>query len=155
MKENRQRKWEEAGGKNNDINGVTQVNWHNLGQTWTNTLTYNLKFGRNNFDILGGIETYKFLNENMEGYTKGSVAGNQGICILSGRPGEQKFHGGGDDDQNRKLVSYFGKINYSFVANISCRLPFVAMALPYSVRTTVSEPSLHFLQDGESTAKNS
>ena len=109
------RAWEEAGGKSNDINGVTQVNWHNIGQTWTNTLTYNLKFGENRFDILGGIETYKFLNENMEGYRSGLLLETRDYAYLSGATGENRnFNGGSDNDQNRNLVSYFGKINYSF-----------------------------------------
>ncbi len=109
------RAWEEAGGKSFDINGVTQVNYHNIGQTWTNTLTYNLKFGENRFDILGGIETYKFLNENMEGYRSGLLLETRDYAYLSGATGEnRRFSGGSDNNQNRNLVSYFGKINYSF-----------------------------------------
>ena len=109
---NIQRKWTEAGGKFNEINGVTQVNWHNVGQTWTNTLTYNLKFGQNNFDILAGIENYKFQNEEVRIYKDGLEIEDREYAFPSTASGERNQFGGGGDA--RTLLSYFGKVNYSF-----------------------------------------
>ncbi len=109
-----QHKWKEAGGKSSDINGVTQNNWHNIGRTWTNTLIYNLKIRKNQFDILGGIETYRFIAENFDAYRSNILLENRDYAFLSAASGDNKSLNGGGDE--RTLLSYFGKVNYSYAS---------------------------------------
>lgn len=109
-----QHKWKEAGGKSNDINGVTQNNWHNIGRTWTNTLIYNLKLRKHQVDVLGGIETYKFINENFNAYRNDILLETPDYAYLSTATGDNKSLNGGGD--SRTLLSYFGKINYAFAS---------------------------------------
>lgn len=104
------KKWTEAGGKAGTINGVTQNNWHDLGQTWTNTLLYNLSSGKHQLDILGGIESFKFLNESINGYRSGLLLEDRDYAYLGTATGEQRtFNGGGNE---RTMLSYFAKANY-------------------------------------------
>ncbi|WP_205686401.1 SusC/RagA family TonB-linked outer membrane protein [Chitinophaga parva] len=107
-----QHKWKEAGGKSNDINGVTQNNWFNIGRTWTNTLTYNLQLRRHKVDVLGGIETYQYDYENMSGYRDNILLENRDYAFLSAATGDSKSLIGGGDA--RTLLSYFGKVNYAY-----------------------------------------
>ena len=106
------RKWTEAGGKNNGINGVTQNTWHDIGQTWTNTLTYNLEVGKNVVDILGGIETYRFINESYRGYRDNIELETRDYAYLSTAIGDSRELVGGGNE--RTLLSYFGKVNYAY-----------------------------------------
>ncbi len=106
-------KWEEAGGKSNPINSVTQYNNHNIGQTWTNTLNYNLRFGKNHFDVLAGMETYKYNNEYINENRDGLLIENRDYAYLTSATGDAKTLQGGSDS-SRALLSYFGKINYSY-----------------------------------------
>ncbi|WP_153799739.1 SusC/RagA family TonB-linked outer membrane protein [Foetidibacter luteolus] len=109
---NIQRKWTEAGGKSSSLNGVTQNNWHNIGQTWTNTLTYNLNLGKSRVDMLAGLETYRFTTENFDAYRETILLENRDYAYLSAATGERRILNGGGSD--RTLLSYFGKINYSY-----------------------------------------
>ncbi|WP_255501781.1 TonB-dependent receptor [Olivibacter sp. SDN3] len=107
-----QRRWEEAGGKSNSLNGVTQNNWHDIGQTWTNTLIYNLRLGEHQIDMLGGMEAYRFINESFDAYREDILLEDRDYAYLSTATGERReLNGGGDE---RSILSYFGKINYSF-----------------------------------------
>ncbi|HWV69066.1 TonB-dependent receptor [Chitinophaga sp.] len=109
---NIEHKWKEAGGKSSDINGVRQNNWQNIGRTWTNTLIYNLKFGKNLFDILGGIETYRYVYEFTNAYRNNILLESRDYAYLSAATGDNKSLAGGGDE--RTLLSFFGKINYSY-----------------------------------------
>ncbi|MEJ2902359.1 SusC/RagA family TonB-linked outer membrane protein [Pedobacter panaciterrae] len=107
-------KWVEAGGKSNTINRVFQNNTHDLGTTWTNTLTYNLKLGEHTVDMLGGLEAYKLLQENFQGNRDGLLLENRDYAYLGTATGDSKgLLGGGNE---RKLFSYFGKINYAYAS---------------------------------------
>lgn len=106
------KKWQEAGGKAGTINGVSQNNWHDLGQTWTNTLLYNIATGEHHLDVLVGIEAFKFLNESISGYRSGLLLEDRDYAYLSTATGEQRtFNGGGNE---RTMLSYFSKANYVF-----------------------------------------
>lgn len=107
-----QRRFEEAGGKSNSINGVTQNNWHDLGQTWTNTLTYNLSIQKNQFDILAGTESFKRLQEDFRGYRQDILLEERDYAYLSTATGERRDLVGGGND--RRILSFFGKINYAY-----------------------------------------
>ncbi|MFS8615985.1 MAG: TonB-dependent receptor [Solitalea sp.] len=107
-----QHKWEEAGGKSNPINGVTQNSWHNLGQTWTNTLTYNLELDDHRIDLLGGMETYRFVDESYRGYREDILLEDRDYAYLSTATGDRRELVGGGGE--RALLSYFGKVNYAF-----------------------------------------
>jgi TonB-linked SusC/RagA family outer membrane protein len=106
--------WVEAGGKSNTINGVSQHNSHDIGTTWTNTLTYNLKLGNHNVDILGGLESYRFLNENLGAYRDDILLETPEYAYLGTATGNSKSLDGGGDE--RTLFSYFGKINYAYAS---------------------------------------
>jgi len=106
------KKWQEAGGKAGTINGVSQNNWHDLGQTWTNTLLYNIATGEQHLDVLVDIEAFKFLNESISGYRSGLLLEDRDYAYLSTATGEQRtFNGGGNE---RTMLSYFSKANYVF-----------------------------------------
>ena len=106
------KKWNEAGGKAGTINGVSQNNWHDLGQTWTNTLLYNLSTGQHQLDFMVGMEAYKFLNETLNGYRSDILLEERDYAYLSTATGEQRtFNGGGNE---RTMLSYFAKANYVF-----------------------------------------
>lgn len=107
-------KWVEAGGKSNNINGVTQRNGHNIGTTWTNTLTYNLKLGDHNVDVLGGVESYRFVNENFNAYRDQVLLETPEYAYLGTATGDSKSLNGGGDE--RTMFSYFGKMNYNFAS---------------------------------------
>jgi len=109
-----QHKWKEAGGKSSDINGVTQNNWQNIGRTWTNTLIYNLRLGENHFDILGGIETYRYVYENVNAYRNNILLESRDYAYLSAATGDNKSLNGGGDEKT--LLSFFGKINYAYAS---------------------------------------
>lgn len=119
---NIQHKWKEAGGKSNDINGVTQNNWHNIGRTWTNTLIYNLKIHNHQIDILGGIEAYQFVAESFKGYRTELELETQDYAYLTAATGDTKLLEGGGDE--RAMLSYFGKINYAFNSRYLLSLTF-------------------------------
>ncbi|MBZ4187335.1 SusC/RagA family TonB-linked outer membrane protein [Niabella beijingensis] len=104
--------WEEAGGKFDDISGVEQLNWQQLGQTWTNTLLYNLVLGKNKIDILGGIESYRFIREDLRGYRSDIALQTRDYAYLDAASGSRIEAGGSGDE--RTLLSYFGKINYDY-----------------------------------------
>lgn len=109
-----QHKWEEAGGKSNPINGVTQNGWQNLGRTWTNTLTYNLELDEHRIDVLGGMETYRFVDESYRGYREDILLEERDYAYLSTATGDRRdLVGGGGEEA---LLSYFGKINYAFAS---------------------------------------
>lgn len=105
-------KWKEAGGKSDDISGVRQNNYHNIGRTWTNTLTYNLSLGKNQFDVLAGIETFQYTEERFNVYRSDIPVEERDYAYLGGAIGDQKDIGGGGDE--RTMLSFFGKINYAF-----------------------------------------
>jgi TonB-linked SusC/RagA family outer membrane protein len=117
-----QRAWTEAGGKSSTINGVTQHNDHNVEQTWTNTLTYNLQLRKNHFDVLAGMETYHYNEEYFSGYRSGILLETRDYAYLGSATGDSRTLSGGDrPDPNpligpgdRTILSYFGKINYAF-----------------------------------------
>lgn len=107
-------KWQEAGGKSNTINGVTQNNWHNIGTTWTNTLTYNFQAGQHTVDMLAGVESFRFLNEAFNAYRDEVLLEDRDYAYLNSATGDSKnLIGSGDE---RTLFSYFGKVNYSFAS---------------------------------------
>lgn len=107
-----QRKWQEAGGRLNDINGVRQIDWQNLGRTWSNTITYNLKLGQHQVDVLGGTETYHYEYEDVNSYRDNIEIEDRDYGYVGAATGDRKEQFGGGDE--RKLLSFFGKINYSF-----------------------------------------
>lgn len=107
------KKWVEAGGKRNDFNGVRQNTWHNLGRTWTNTLTYNLTFGKSQLDALAGAESYSFIVEDLNAYRQEILLENRDYAYLNATTSTDNYTIGGGGDE-RRMLSYFGKLNYSF-----------------------------------------
>lgn len=106
-------KWEEAGGKFDDLNGIEQLTWQRLGQTWTNTLLYNLVLGKNKIDLLAGVETFRFLAEDFRGYRGDLVLETRDYAYLGGASSADRFSLGGGGDE-RTMLSYFGKVNYDY-----------------------------------------
>jgi TonB-linked SusC/RagA family outer membrane protein len=103
--------WEEAGGKIDDINGVIGDQYHNLNWTWTNTLTYHLNIGKHNLDFLAGMESFKYIYENLYGYRKDIFLEDYDYAVLDAASGTQTVAGGADE---YSLLSYFSKFNYVY-----------------------------------------
>lgn len=106
--------WKSAGGKSDVISGVTNLQWIDLGQTLTNTLTYNLNKGDHTLDLLGGVETYKFRGEDINVYRGTVLSEDRNYAYLSTASGDRRTLTGFGDPAIRSLVSYFAKANYVF-----------------------------------------
>jgi len=79
--------------------------------SWHNTLTYNLGIGKNKIDVLVGEEQVKDKNQNFNGSGQGLTLSDINYAYLSSATNTILVGGAGSADA---LLSYFGKINYSF-----------------------------------------
>lgn len=103
--------WEEGGGKQDINNGVRSNQMHEITTTWTNTLNYNLNIGNHDLDFLAGMETVRYLREEMEGFRRDIELENYDYAYLSSATGNQEVYGSGDEFT---LLSYFSKFNYVY-----------------------------------------
>lgn len=103
--------WEEGGGKKDINNGVRSYQRHDFNMTWTNTLNYNLIFGKHGLDFLAGIETFRFVFEDLNGFRRDLEFEDYDYAYLNSATGNQEVAGGGDEFS---LLSYFSKFNYVY-----------------------------------------
>jgi TonB-linked SusC/RagA family outer membrane protein len=103
--------WEEGGGKQDVNNGITNFQSNAITRTWTNTLNYLTQMGRHDLNFLAGIETVKFLYEDMNAYRKDIQFENYDYAYLNSATGNQETRGIGDE---WSLLSYFSKFNYVY-----------------------------------------
>lgn len=103
--------WVEGGGKRDINNGISNYQSHAITRTWTNTISYSSHFGNHDLNAVAGIETVKFLFEDMSGFRKDIKFENYDYGYLNSAKGTQEVHGSGDA---WSLLSYFSKFNYVY-----------------------------------------
>ncbi|MDE5418100.1 TonB-dependent receptor [Labilibaculum sp. DW002] len=101
-------KWSE-GTRSVDVNYLTEDYAEETSWTWTNTLTYNKKFGIHAFSGLLGYEAIHFEKENLWGRTSDFLIESSDFRYLNAGTGESTSGGIGDESS---LLSYFGKLDY-------------------------------------------
>jgi TonB-linked SusC/RagA family outer membrane protein len=94
-----------------DISRTTMSQDHNLAWTWHNTLSYKIKKGNHNADIMAGMEAIKAEFVTFNGSREGYVIEDNDYMYLNS--GTTKFLNGGAGAAN-SLLSYFGRLNYSY-----------------------------------------
>lgn len=80
-------------------------------ETWQNQLTYDYKFGKNQFNFLLGEENIKDKDQNFNANIQGLVLSDINYAYLSAGTTDPQVAGAGSTDA---LLSYFSKVNYSF-----------------------------------------
>lgn len=103
--------WEEGGGKRDINNGIRGYQRHDFNMTWTNTLNYHFMSGKHSLDFLAGIETFKYVFEDLNGFRRDIEFEDYDYAYLNSATGNQEVNGGGDEFS---LLSYFSKFNYVF-----------------------------------------
>ncbi len=78
---------------------------------WQNTLNYDFNIAKSKFDVLAGQESVKFINQNFFGSRQGYALQNIDYSYLDA--GSTNILNGGNGGAY-SLLSFFGKINYSF-----------------------------------------
>ncbi len=100
-----------SGYLNNPISSVQDNTFHTLKLTWTNTLNYQLQWGKNVLDAVAGTEIYKETSENF--WARRQVFASQDPNYMYLDAGTGLKDNGGSAVEYR-LLSYFGKVNYVF-----------------------------------------
>jgi TonB-linked SusC/RagA family outer membrane protein len=95
----------------NDVNKLTMTYSNNSKITWTNTLNYNRTFGRHLVNAVAGTEFYKEKDMSFFASREGFAIQDPDYTFLDAGTGT-KDNGGGDAEN--ALMSYFGKVNYSY-----------------------------------------
>src|SRR5690606_9811834 len=95
-------------------NGVRAYQRHDLNMTWTNTLTYSLNLDKHTLDVLAGIETFRYVFEDLNGFRRDIEFEDYNYAYLNAATGNQEVAGWGDEFT---MLSYFSKFNYSFDEN--------------------------------------
>lgn len=103
--------WVEGGGKRDINNGVRSYQRHDLNMTWTNTLNYSLNLDKHRLDVLAGMETFRYLFEDLNGFRRDIEFEDYNYAFLNAATGNQEVAGWGDEFT---MLSYFSKFNYSF-----------------------------------------
>ena len=103
----------------NALSSVSQNMSHSLGITWTNTISYNFNVKENEFDVLIGMEAYRFsgqavsagnkqLKEGFDDWDHAYVNNGSAATIEDG------LSAGGYPFDESRSVSYFGRIGWNF-----------------------------------------
>lgn len=103
--------WVEGGGKRDINNGIRNNQYHDLYMTWTNTLNYGLAIGNHKLDFLAGMETLKYVFEDMHGFRRDIEFEDYDYAYLGSATGNQEVNGSGNE---YSLLSYFSKFNYVY-----------------------------------------
>ena len=93
------------------VNSLTINQGNELDLTWSNTLNYHLNAGQSRVDFLLGTEAIHRTYNSQGDYKQGFALQNNNYFYLSSGTGITTNSGTSTGDQ---LLSYFGKINYSF-----------------------------------------
>ncbi|MFA9391591.1 MAG: SusC/RagA family TonB-linked outer membrane protein [Prolixibacteraceae bacterium] len=104
------------------MNDLTNFRSEFTSLTWTNTATYELKFGSSRFNFLLGTEAISNNYSDFTGYIEGFKAENEEYFVLSAGTQNGSVSGTGTSS---KLLSQFGKINYNlsnkYLASLTLR----------------------------------
>lgn len=100
-----------AGFLSSTVNSYSNNNTTNVNLTWSNTLNYNLEFGKSRLNLLGGFEYLNFKNSFINGYKEGFLVQTPDYFQFDAGTGISTLSG---NASGYKLLSYFSKANYSF-----------------------------------------
>jgi len=107
----------------------TETSYTGNDWTWTNTLSYNWIKGDHNLKLVGGMESYQFINHNLGGTTLGSFSIDPNYVNLSTGSGTTTNYSNSNPQINyspsttgykapigsgESLVSYFARADYTF-----------------------------------------
>jgi TonB-linked SusC/RagA family outer membrane protein len=109
--------FQEAGGKLNNISSVDQWYWQEATLDLTNTLTYKLNAGKHNLDVLAGMEANKYNTQTSQIGRQGLAFENYDYAYINTATGNTniaRYQDGGSGGDKYNLLSYFGKVNYSY-----------------------------------------
>ncbi|WP_106831271.1 SusC/RagA family TonB-linked outer membrane protein [Parabacteroides pacaensis] len=103
-------KWSE-GDRNVDKNNLYTKSDYDRDWVWSNTLAYNLTLGQHSLSALAGMEAKEYRNEWLDGKRYDYLLEDIDFRYLSAGDGAQT---NGGLASKVRMVSYFGKLNYSF-----------------------------------------
>ena len=95
----------------NDKNAVEAKQEHWTRWMWNLVASYNIDFGKNHLDALAGMELIRETSTWFSGYKTDFSILNPDFMWPSAGAGTAQAYGSGD---GFSLVSFFGKVNYSF-----------------------------------------
>ena len=93
---------------------------HSLGMTWTNTATYDFNLGDHAFNVLVGMESYRYsgtylgggqgmLKEGFDDWEHAWISNGTGSTI-----GENGVSVSGNPHDDSRSVSYFGRLGWNW-----------------------------------------
>jgi TonB-linked SusC/RagA family outer membrane protein len=89
------------------INNTNTFNW-----SLSNTLTYDLKLGKNSITVLGGTDLYKNTINTFNGFADDFAIDEKDYYQMDAAAGTQTVNG---NETGYRLLSFFGKINYNYL----------------------------------------
>lgn len=108
--------WDETGGRNsNGKNYVRSYQSHRFNYVWTNTLSYNMTFGKHDVNAVVGVEATKFVEEGFAARREGLYLENRDFAHIgvATNADETVLESSADE---YTYFSVFGKVNYAFDA---------------------------------------
>lgn len=115
----------------NDYTKVSQNMNHSLGMTWTNTATYDFALGEHEFNVLLGMESYRYsgtylgggqgkLKEGFDDWAHAWISNGTGSTL-----GENGVSVSGNPHDDSRSVSYFGRLGWNwqekYMINVTVR----------------------------------
>lgn len=94
-----------------NVNKLTQTSVRKTDWVWTNTIAYNKEFGKHSFSALLGTEAKKYNSKFESAYGTGLSVEDENYIYLDGVTAGQTV---GGNASNYAMVSYFGKVNYTY-----------------------------------------
>jgi len=120
MTEEEETYWHQNYGQGVNYNGYAYKTLSNMTNwTWTNTADYSLILGGHTFNFLAGMEA----NERSYGYDYVRGQDILNPAYTGFRAGYSEYEGGGSYG-SRAMISYFGRINYDYMARYMVSLNF-------------------------------
>lgn len=120
MTEEEETYWNQTYGQGVNYNGYAVKMFSNMTSwTWTNTADYNLVFGNHALNILAGMESYE------NSYGMDQVVGQDILnpAYTGFRAGYSTYEAGGGYG-SKAMISYFGRINYDYMARYMLSVNF-------------------------------
>ena len=101
----------QSGYLKNDLSAVSMDQSHSLKWTWSNTANYKFDYGKNHFDVLGGVELFKENIINFSAYKEDYELETPDFMWPDVGTGKATATGA---STGYSLLSYFGKVNYDY-----------------------------------------
>ena len=93
------------------VNSLSKIQTERLGLIWSNTINYQIDWRKSRFNFLGGSEAILQSFDQFGAYREGFAIQNEDYMYFNAGSGRSTNSGSGTGS---RLLSYFGKINYSF-----------------------------------------